>query len=326
MIRLSVGTAIELGLSKGSSDIAPKTAYIMIGNECKNNCSFCSQSVDSSSRKDKLSRILWPEYSEEEILKALINYKNNNIKRICLQTVANDEALKCAEDFIIYIKGNIEIPISLSAKVENKYDIKRFLDLGVEKIGIAIDGASKKVYESTKGSNFEEKLSFITDISNEFPGKISTHIIVGLGENHEDICNLYQHLITNNVTVSLFAFTPVKGTKLQDLKQPSIESYRRVQLMTYLINKGYSKNVFTFNDGYLVDIDELSEDTYKEVMLGIPFEIRGCKDCNRPYYNERPGKTIYNYSKSLNKTEIDKALDELNMTLRGRQFCINGGL
>lgn len=326
MIRLSIGTAIELGLSNGRSDIAPKTAYIMIGNACNNNCSFCSQSISSSSRKDTLARVSWPEYSKEEIVGALISYNKNNIKRICLQTVSNNKALKCAEDFIIYIKDKVNFPISVSAKVENENDVQRFLDLGVQKIGIAIDGANKKIYESVKGSNFEEKVRFITDLSKEFPGKISTHIIVGLGESHEDICNLYKHLIDNNVTVSLFAFTPVKGTKLQDLEQPSIESYRRVQLMTYLINKGHSKNLLTFKDGYLVDINEVSEYIYKEIMSGIPFEIRGCKDCNRPYYNERPGKTIYNYSKALNETEIDRALKELNMPIKGGQPCNNGGL
>ncbi|MEF3419262.1 hypothetical protein V4S23_23290, partial [Escherichia coli] len=68
MIRLSIGTAIELGIKRGQSDIPPTTAYIMIGNQCNNRCSFCSQSIESNSRKDKLSRVLWPEYTKEEIL------------------------------------------------------------------------------------------------------------------------------------------------------------------------------------------------------------------------------------------------------------------
>ncbi|WP_338666354.1 hypothetical protein [Paraclostridium sordellii] len=53
MIRVSIGTAIELGIAKGKNDIPPTTAYIMIGNRCNNKCSFCSQSMESSSRKDK---------------------------------------------------------------------------------------------------------------------------------------------------------------------------------------------------------------------------------------------------------------------------------
>ncbi len=36
---------------------------------------FCSQSIESSTRKDKLSRVVWPEFSKEEILDALKAYK-----------------------------------------------------------------------------------------------------------------------------------------------------------------------------------------------------------------------------------------------------------
>ena len=61
MIRLSIETAIELGIKKGQSDIPPTTAYIKIGNQYNNQCSFCSQFIESNSRKDKYSKILWPE-------------------------------------------------------------------------------------------------------------------------------------------------------------------------------------------------------------------------------------------------------------------------
>lgn len=40
MIRLSVGTAIELEILDKKSDIPPTTAYIMIGEKCINKCSF----------------------------------------------------------------------------------------------------------------------------------------------------------------------------------------------------------------------------------------------------------------------------------------------
>ena len=312
MIRLSLGTAIELGLINKLNDIPPTTAYIMIGNQCNNKCAFCSQSTESSTRKDKLSRVIWPEYSKEEILKAFKEYKGDNIKRICIQSMANDEAHDNVEEFISYIKKDINIPISLSAKLEKDEDIQRFFEMGVDKIGIAIDAANKSLYESIKGTNYEEKINFLTKMAKDYGGKISTHIIVGLGESHKDIHDLYTYLRNNNITVSLFAFTPVRGTKMENEKQPPIESYRRVQLMTYMINKGYSEEYFTFIEGYLDSIkidDIINEDIHK----GYPFEIRGCKNCNRPYYNERPGSTIYNYSRYMTKDEIELAIKEINL-------------
>ena len=168
------------------------------------------------------------------------------------------------------------------------------------------------MYEAIKGNNYENKIEFIVEMAKKYPQKVSTHIIVGLGESHKDIYDLYKYLKSKNVTVSLFAFTPIRGTKMESMSQPSIESYRRVQLMTYMIDKGYFDEYFTFKDGYLNDI-KLDCDIIKDIESGYPFEIRGCKDCNRPYYNERPGSTIYNYSKPLNFEEINLAKIEINL-------------
>ncbi len=312
MIRVSLGTAIELGLLNKKSDIPPTTAYIMIGDKCSNKCAFCSQSTESSTRKDKLSRVIWPEYSKEDILKAFEGYKGKNIKRMCIQSMASNDAHETVEEFISYIKDKINMPISLSAKLEKSEDIERFFSCGVDKIGIAIDAANKELYENIKGNNYEEKLDFINSMAHKYKGKISTHIIVGLGESHKDIHDLYVHLKENNVTVSLFAFTPVRGTKMEKISQPPIQSYRRVQLMTYMINKGYTDDNFTFKNGYIENIN-LDNEIRKDIESGYPFEIRGCKNCNRPYYNERPGSTIYNYSRSLNEDEIQLAIRETNL-------------
>lgn len=314
MIRLSIGTAIELGIIKNKSDIPTTTAYVMIGDKCNNNCAFCSQSVESSTRKDKLSRVIWPEYTKEEILEALKNYKDNNISRICIQSMANETAHCIAYEFIEYIKNEIDMPISLSAKVEKLEDVEKFFSLGIDKIGIAIDAANQKLYEQIKGNNYYEKINFIIDIGKKYPGRISTHIIAGLGESHKDIYDLYKYLTSNNITVSLFAFTPVRGTKMENVNQPSIESYRRVQLMTYMIDRGYSDEYFVFENEYLQDV-ELDEDMIKSIDSGYPFEIKGCKDCNRPYYNERPGSVIYNYSKALNVEEVILAKSEINLEI-----------
>lgn len=313
MIRLSLGTAIELGLINQKNDIPPTTAYIMVGNRCNNKCAFCSQSTESSTRRDKLSRVIWPEYSKEEILKALKEYNGDNIKRICIQSMASEEAHDEVGDFISYIKDQANMPISLSAKLEKDEEIQKFFTMGVDKIGIAIDASNKTLYESIKGTNYEEKLDFLTSMAKRYEGKISTHIIVGLGETHKDIYDLYTYLFNNNITVSLFAFTPVRGTKMEKISQPPIESYRRVQLMTYMINKGYSNDCFYFKNGYLEYI-KLDEDIINDINKGYPFEIRGCKNCNRPYYNERPGSTIYNYSRRLTDNEIKLAIKEVNIS------------
>lgn len=324
MIRLSIGTAIELGMKKGQSDIPPTTAYVMIGDKCKNRCSFCSQSIESISRKDKLSRVLWPEYTKEEILNSIKQYELKNIKRMCIQSMASEDVHNEVREFIKYIKNEIDIPISVSAKLENEADVNEFFELGVDKIGIAIDAANRDLYENIKGNSFEDKLAFIKEVGRQHNNKISTHIIVGLGETHKDVYDIYKDLNDNGITVSLFAFTPVKGTKMENIGQPNIESYRRVQLMTYMTDKGYDENYFNFNkEGYLEDI-KIDKDIQECINKGYPFEIKGCKDCNRPYYNERPGHTIYNYSRRLKDNEVKLAINELNLQTGELAICKSG--
>ena len=93
MIRASIGTAAVLGLEKIKLQAVPTTAYLMMYTKepCLSNCSFCPQAKGSTSKSDKLSRILWPKYQLDAILSALKS-KQNPIKRLCLQTIRTTDA------------------------------------------------------------------------------------------------------------------------------------------------------------------------------------------------------------------------------------------
>ncbi|MHA2396428.1 MAG: radical SAM protein, partial [Candidatus Thorarchaeota archaeon] len=64
-VRLSLGTAIQVGLESGDRDPNFTTAFLMTYREggCEANCAFCPQAQESTSASDRLSRISWPEYS-----------------------------------------------------------------------------------------------------------------------------------------------------------------------------------------------------------------------------------------------------------------------
>jgi biotin synthase len=46
---------------------------------------------------------------------------------------------------------------------------------------------------------------------------------------------------------------------------------------------------------------------------GEPFQTSGCPDCNRPYYNERPGGVMYNYPRPLVAAEALRAIEEMEI-------------
>jgi len=139
---------------------------------------------------------------------------------------------------------------------------------------------------------------------------MTTHLICGLGESEEETLALAGHLIDAGVTLALFAFVPLRGTMLENAAPPALDSYRRIQVAVHLLRiKAASHASFHFRDGQLLSFGLDEEDLNKLLAGGTAFRTSGCPDCNRPYYNERPGGTIYNYHRPLNQQELKTAIE-----------------
>jgi biotin synthase len=192
--------------------------------------------------------------------------------------------------------------------------------VGVERIGIPLDGASRRIFDGIKGSavkgpyRWESHFRALNDALDIFGAtKVSTHIIIGLGETERDAVEIIQETHNMGVNPSLFAFTPIKGTKLQNLKRPEIGQYRRVQLARHLIVHGASSlDLMKFDlKGRIMDFGAGSNITDHLISLGDPFMTAGCPDCNRPFYTESPRGPIYNYARPLSDNDKRKVIDEL---------------
>jgi biotin synthase len=72
-IRVSVGSAIVLGLLEGKLDAEPTTAYLMTHRhgKCTANCGFCPQARTSRSKAELLSRVTWPAFATKTSSKEL---------------------------------------------------------------------------------------------------------------------------------------------------------------------------------------------------------------------------------------------------------------
>ncbi|NHJ47783.1 MAG: radical SAM protein [Asgard group archaeon] len=331
-IRASIGTAAALHLEKVIVDVAPTTAYLMLYNEdhCLANCSFCPQAQESSGRSDKLSRILWPKYNLSDIIDKLKNM-DSGLKRICLQTVLFQEA----DDQIFAIlkelkRNNIKQPISVCSYPMSKQMFSEMKKFGVTRVAISFDCATPELFEKIKGKEKGPKLSWellkksIQDACDVFGNRfVSTHLIVGLGETEREAISFIQHFIDKKITIGLFAFTPVKGTDLEILSQPSMDKYRRIQLGKYFIeNMKTTANQMKFKKENQTILDygvniPIILDTIK---TGKPFRTSGCSHCNRPFYNESPGKPLYNYPRELTDIEINDILTYFKQFLKNNQI------
>jgi biotin synthase len=127
--------------------------------------------------------------------------------------------------------------------------------------------------------------------------------------------NMIQKCVDMGVLPALFAFTPVAGTALENLRQPPIQQYRRVQLARHLIFHGIIRaESMNFDENGRITHFGVDKETLKQTVLsGEPFRTSGCPNCNRPYYNEKPGGPIYNYPKPLSKEEAARVFEELTI-------------
>lgn len=308
-IRASAGTAAALGLLALACDDAPTTAYVMVGEGCARDCAFCAQARSSTARADKLSRVTWPEFDRARLTPALrAAFAAGTIRRACAQVVGTPDAVSRAADTVRFLKastdGDVAVSVSFSASSSVEH-IDALISAGADRVALPLDAANPSLYEQVKGHSMRRALDLIRACAARHPGRISTHLIAGLGETEEDILRLAADMISIGVTIGLFAFTPIPGTRMAAASPPPLDSYRRVQLGLWLLRQGSGIEVLEFSDGRLSGI---ASGALQLDGVGGAFQTSGCPDCNRPYYNERPGHVPYNYPRALDAAETADAL------------------
>jgi biotin synthase-related radical SAM superfamily protein len=316
-IRVSIGSAILLGLAKGKMDAQPTTLYLLTYHKgkCAANCGFCSQARTSTSRADMLSRVTWPPFSTKHVieeLKAVV--ERRLIARVCVQAMNYRGVFADLVGLVKEVR-RANIPISVSCQPLTGRQIKRFSTVGVDRICIPLDLPTKGLFEQVKGTlagapyRWERHLEALKHALHVFGrGRVSTHLIVGLGESDKELIEIFQVLVDMGVYPSLFAFTPIPGTRMAERSQPPIQRYRKMQLAHHLMTTGLARIEQMEFDGEsnLIGFG-VPEDALMEVVRSrLPFMTSGCPGCNRPYYNERPGGLIYNFPRKPNMGELTR--------------------
>ena len=324
-IRVSTGTAIVLELLRGKLDAEPTTAYLMTYKmgRCSANCGFCPQARGSKSSMELLSRVSWPTFPTPNVLTALGAIgRQGKIKRVCIQALNYPSVFVHLEALVKEIKKQVAVPVSVSCQPLNAVNSELLAKAGVDRLGVALDAVTEALFNKVKGKDaggyygWGNQFNMLTKAIAFFgKGNVSTHLIVGLGETEKEAAQMIQKCVDMSVIPALFAFTPIRGTRLENNSPPPLESYRRVQLARFLIVKGSARfdDMHFDDDGKIISFG-LANDALKPIIeYGEPFLTSGCPDCNRPFYNEKPSGPIYNYPRKTSQTEIEKIKKQLKL-------------
>jgi biotin synthase-related radical SAM superfamily protein len=322
-IRVAFGTGAVLGLWGGRLGASPTTAHFLTyhNTKCSSNCKFCPQARESTADRDMLSRVVWPACELEKVLAAL-RENHSEFKRICLQTINYPYVVDDICELLGEIKGVCDLPISVSFNPLAASDVERLAAAGAERVCIALDAATDHIFNRVKGAGaktpytWKGRIRALDEASAILGGRVSTHLIVGLGESEEEMVRAIQFLHDKGITIGLFAFTPIPGTPLASFSRPELASYRRIQLVRHLIVNGTIRcEMVGFNEGQITDFDMIGDVLRKTIDSGEPFMTSGCPGCNRPFYNETPRGPIYNYPWRPTPEEITKIRGQLNLNL-----------
>jgi len=238
-----------------------------------------------------LSRVKWPIVELEEIVQRL-REKKNLFKRACIQGVVKPwfhvELLEIASQ--LYGTG---LPVSIASNIVPRsilVEYSRFSD----SFGVGLDAASPRVHRETmRPGTWESYWRFIEDAVTVYGrGNVYVHLIVGMGETWRELVETITRIYRVGARIALFAFTPVKNTRMSSNRPPSMKKYRFAQIYSYLLDAGYEPQqvlVWRNNEPRIRKGPWINDDLLQALLTS------GCPNCNRPYYNEPPGKILYNY-------------------------------
>ena len=332
-VQTSLAAALTLGFQNGSfhRNARLKGLNLLLRYEegCSGRCHFCglSRSRTTSPGAKTFIRVAWPVYSLDEIIARVKGI--DQIHRVCLSMITHP---RCRDDVLricrrVTKETGKAVSLLISPSLIHRDDLQAMKDAGADRIGVAVDGATREIFERLRGKPvhgphqwdrywriYEESIRVFGE------GMAGVHLICGLGETEREMTEALSRVRIMGGYTHLFSFFPERGSVMEFHSSPPIGSYRRIQLTRWLIDNDRTRfELMEFYPEGRVRGFGLSESDLSQIIRsGAPFETSGCPGpdgrvaCNRPYGNEKPGEAIRNFPFPPEEEDLKRILEELN--------------
>jgi biotin synthase-related radical SAM superfamily protein len=341
-LRMSLASAMTLGFKQGLFYRDARSFCINLlltyKEGCASQCAYCGLSYNRPGLYDQKSfiRVVWAPYPLDEIIER-ISKRQERMKRICISMITNRRSVKDTKDICTRLRSSFDIPVSLlvSPIILSYEDLEDFRYLGSDKIGVAVDLATRPLFDRFRGKGvngphrWERYWNCLLDSIRIFGhGNAGAHLMVGMGETEWEMCAAIQKVRDMGARTHLFSFFPEANSQMAEHPVPPMEQYRRIQVSRYLIdNQISSMDRFAFNDQEEITSFGLPAVELDEIInSGEPFRTSGCEGydgeiaCNRPFANSRPGPDMRNYPFPPNAEDIIRIRGQMKMTRLGERL------
>ncbi len=314
-VRISAASAMALRMRSGrfsrDFDFGGINILLNYDNGCLADCGYCGLArTRPGAYEDKsFIRVEWPLVQMDDLVDRMAEH-SSTMTRLCISQVTHGRSHADTIEITKKIVAKVDTPLSIlcAPPVLNREKLQEYKDLGVDMIGVGLDGVSEKIFRQHRtdvpnGSLNWDNYWNIINLSREIfgPWKVNIHTVVGLGETDKDMMDMFFHLFENQILPYLFSFNPEPDSRMGDWERADIKRWRRIQLIKHLIEKYDLKPEALEYDrvGNLikmkVDNDKIS-DAISHLDKGIPFMTDGCPGpdgevgCTRPYGSYKPSE------------------------------------
>jgi biotin synthase-related radical SAM superfamily protein len=332
-VRLSLAAAMTLGFVRGwfyrNALLRCINLLLTYTDGCRANCAFCGLANEKNSSPGSRSfiRVPWKIFPTVDVIEAIQNAPSY-VSRVCISMITHPRAKNDVLKVCRQVAATTDKSISLliAPTLLKKDDLKSMKDSGADRIGVAVDGATSKIFEQFRGKpvrgphRWSQYWKIYADALDIFgAGMAGVHLICGLGETEKELVSAIAQARSMGGCTHLFSFFPEKGSLMENHSSPSIETYRRIQLARWLIDNDRGQiTSMQFDPQERIVSFGLSDAELNEIILsGEPFETSGCPGpdgkvaCNRPYGNEKPGLLIRNFPFAPEPQDLQRIVKEL---------------
>ena len=345
-VQMSTAAAITLGLMNGKMHRCACTRCLNLllsyPEGCRANCAYCGLARHREAERDyadrNFIRVDWPAVPMEEIVDIVArDGENSPFHRMCISMITHPNS---DTDTVTVLKKWTDripadrIPISILSNptTMTRDDVQVLRDLGADIFTVALDAATPKLFDRTRGKGVNSPHSWrkywevLRDARDIFGNqKFGAHIIVGMGETEYEVLTLVQQLVDLGGHSHMFCFFPEKGSLMDHLPATPRDQWRRVQLARYLIDyAGVRVDHMRFDEeGRVSDFGLPQGELDTIIDAGIAFRTSGCPGkfaedisaCDRPY-GDSPPSNIASFPFQPIKKDIKKIRRQLNIRKR----------
>ncbi len=327
-MRMSLAAAMTLGIKPGlfyrDAKLYCINLLLTYPSGCAARCAYCGLSIRRTGEYETKSfiRVSWPLHPLDDII-IRIGERIDRVKRICISQITNRQSIADTVSISSRLRQSFNIPVSVlvSPTILNYQDLLDLQTAGVDKIGVAVDLATKSLFDRYRGTgvggphSWERYLQCLDQAIAIFGNRnAGAHLVTGMGESEQEMVDIIQMVQDKGGWTHLFSFYPEKDSQLSDWPLPAMDHYRRIQLARYIIDKKQARaEQFQFDSAKRITGFGLDRQILDDIIdTGEPFQTSGCEGydgkvaCNRPYGNSRPGPNIRNYPFKPHKNDIKR--------------------